>query len=113
MKQGPQDKSKIWQRRIEAAESFPGSIHTYCTARGISEASFYYWQKKFRARAPRQPAPVTWPGFLPLIVSPTATITVENETSISRTFNEQPLVPDARWAAEFVAHLFQLSGGAR
>ena len=113
MKQGPQDKSKIWQRRIEAAESFPGSIHNYCTARGISEASFYYWQKKIRARDKRTTLPVAQSDFLPVVVSPTATMSDENETSASRPFNEQPLMPDARWAAEFVAHLFYLSGGAR
>ena len=109
MKQGQQDKSKIWQRHVEAAGSFPGSIHKYCSEREISEASFYYWRKKVGARAKTNSGSVSQPEFLPVIVSQTT----REEALLLRALDERALLPDARWAAEFVAHLFRMSGGAR
>lgn len=112
MKQGPQDKSKIWQRHLEAAESFAGSTHKYCSVHRISEASFYYWQKKIRARAKGKPALAIRSEFLPMIVSPAMT-SAQDEDLLRRPFDERGSLPDARWAAEFVSHLFGMSGGAR
>lgn len=103
MKQGRQEKSKIWQRHIEAAESFPGSIHKYCTDRGISEASFYYWQKKTGTRGKGNSASISQTAFLPVIVSQAETTREDALPS----FDERSSLPDARWAAEFVAHLFR------
>ena len=109
MKQGRQDKSKIWQRHIEAAGTFPGSIHKYCKDRGISEASFYYWQKKIGTGTKRDSASVFQSDFLPVIVPQTT----RDEALLPRAFDECSLLPDALWAAEFVKHLFETSRGAR
>lgn len=109
MKQGRQYKSKIWQRHVEAAESFPGSIHKYCTDHGISEASFYYWQKKIGTRPKRNSASVFQSEFLPVIVSQAKL----EDALLPGAFDERSLLPDARWAAEFVRHLFETSRGVR
>jgi len=37
------------------------SVRSYCTNQGMSEAKFYYWQKKMKSQLPGQE------GFVPLV----------------------------------------------
>ena len=47
---GYAERLKYWKNHIAQAERFEGSIPAYCRSAGIRDHTFYYWQKKLRAK---------------------------------------------------------------
>ncbi len=92
MKRTHLENVKFWQQHIESAKSFPGSIHAYCRAQKIDSSSFYQWRKKLSIQ---QGSRCTKPEFVPVVVSRR-----EDDASAMSMSS-----PEARWVAEFVAHL--------
>jgi transposase-like protein len=62
--------AEVWRRRVAEQRRGGLSIAAYCLRHGLSEASFYYWKRKFRDEpaADRSPARAT---FLPIAVAET------------------------------------------
>jgi hypothetical protein len=47
-----EDKAAHWRKLIAEQESSRQKIGPFCRARGLSEASFYYWRSRLRKSSP-------------------------------------------------------------
>lgn len=83
------EQARKWRAHVAKASTWPGSFESYCRTAGVSAPALRYWKKKMAAKEIS--------GFVPVEV------VVEQPSS-------QKSLPDPRWVAEFVGHLF---GGAR
>jgi hypothetical protein len=88
-------KQQRWRDHMAAAQEFPGSIDSYCRAKGIQPSAFYYWKRKLGEAKGKSSVPAI-SRFVPVEVvagpQPSASL------------------PDPKWIAEF---LFHLAGGVR
>lgn len=76
------ERSKIWRKRVEAAESSPGGIGAYCKQEGIDPSSLYSWRRKFASE--RVPAMVT-----------SEVLSMDSEP--------RSCLPDAKWVGEMLS----------
>ena len=81
-------KSDEWRAQVHEAEAHPGGVAAYCRTKGIPLATMSYWRKKFRDDASE------------MRLSPFVRAEV---------VAAQPILPDAKWLAEFLNHLVRSS----
>ena len=94
---GP-ERERFWREAVADWKKSGQTIAAFCTARGLSQASFYAWRRKF-ARHDRVPPAET---FVPLTIVPDAVVEIVLPTSI---VVRVPAAADAAAVAKLVAAL--------
>lgn len=105
----------LWHDRVQRCEKRPGTIQVFCEAEGVSPAALGYWQAKFsssktKARTsvtsarPQMPVPHVRKASTPFAEVEVRRSFADAYKNPDRAFISQ--LPDAKWAAEFVRHLF-------
>ena len=68
-------KREVWRKRLARRQASGLSVAEFCRREGVSEPSFYYWQRRLaeESAAPRQPA------FVPVRIAGSQTASLEIE----------------------------------
>jgi transposase-like protein len=94
---GP-DRERFWQEAVAGWKKSGQTIAAFCTARGLSQASFYAWRRKFARHDEVAPAAT----FVPLTVVPDAVVEIVLPTGV---VVRVPATADAAAVAKLVAAL--------
>ncbi len=95
-------KSRIWRAHVEGAKADPAGVKEYCRRNSISLQSLSGWRKRFQLEDSASGISEGVSSFLPIVVS---------KQTLSLTANVGAGIPDPKWAAEFVRHLFMRHAG--
>ena len=87
MKTKKHENQEKWRQIVSEAESYPASLAAYCRNKGIPKGTFYHWRNKLKAKNPIQKG------------------TPLNPFSRVEVVDTRPVLPDAKWVAEFIHHL--------
>ena len=96
-RRGP-DRERFWREAVVDWKKSGQTIAAFCTARGLSQASFYAWRRQLAGRDRVAPAAT----FVPLTVVPDAVVEIVLPTSV---VVRVPASADATAVAKLVAAL--------
>ena len=96
-----QERMKFWRQHIEVQKLSRVSVQAYCDREKISTYSFYQWRKRLTASTARAPAIPAECGFAAV------EIIGEGPKSQSASASSHVQLPDPKWTAAFVRHLFR------
>ena len=92
------DRERYWREAVSGWKKSGQTIAAFCTARGLSQASFYAWRRKFARHDGVAPTAT----FVPITIVPDAVIEVVLPTGVVL---RVPAAADAAAVARLVAAL--------
>lgn len=98
-KKESEQKRIFWQRHMLAVQRSGITVSEYCRREGLSRDVFQYWKKALRAA--RSDQEIVSTSFLPVEI-------IDDHQDVKR-YKARCALPDARWLAEFVVALGEVS----
>lgn len=93
-----EQKAIFWSKHLDLANQYPDGIQKYCEANGLASQTFYKWKLRLQSRVMKKSPSKR------LIKSPFSEVQVCEPEVI-----HQQGLPDAKWLAEFIFHLSEVS----
>lgn len=94
-----QSQLRRWEAIIAEFNRSNLGVTTFCRERGLNKNNFYYWKKRI-AGINLKKVLKTKSAFLPVVID-------QSQSFIGKPGELNRALPDAKWAAEFAAHLIR------
>jgi transposase-like protein len=99
IKKRDNENRKLWRQIIAEAEVFQGTRKEFCQLHTINEKSFYYYRRQFQLE-----------GLMSKQRAKSAFVkAVVEQTPIKLRHSLKSAIPDPKWAAEVMIHLWRMS----